>query len=135
MLHAGCFTKTSFTRAVATRSQLFSVTNRLLGVARITQYPPFKDIVVLAYRFGDFFAPKIVVIQNMLDNMATKVSPGSGSKSRKLIEAAIKKSYSIDQILTPLVVGCIDILLPVITKIINLSLYRRVHLLISGSVL
>ena len=74
--------------------------------------------------------------------MATTVSPGSekcladspvaqlwmvseylmNRKSRKLIEAALKKSYSIDQIPTPLVVGCFDILAPVITKIINLSL-------------
>ena len=109
---------------------------------RNTQYPPFKDKVVLADTFGDFFIQKIVVIQNKLDNMAATVSPGSekcladspvvqlwmvseylmNRKSKKLIEAALKKSYSIDQMPTPLVVGCIDILLPVITKIINLSL-------------
>ena len=136
------------------QKKLFSVTSRLLGVARITQYPPFTDKVVLAYKFGDFFAPKIVVIQNKLDNMATTVSPGSekcladspvaqlwmvseylmNRKSRKLVEAALKKSYSIYQIPTPLVVGCIDILVPVITKSL-ISLYRRVHLLINGSVL
>ena len=136
------------------QKKLFSVTNRLLGVARITQYPPLKDKVVLAYKFGDFFARKIVVIQNKLDNMATTVSPCSekcladspvaqlwmvseylmNRKSRKLVEAALKKSYSIYQIPTPLVVGCIDILVPVITKSL-ISLYRRVHLLINGSVL
>ena len=90
----------------------------------------------------------------MLPNMATTVSPGSekcladspvaqlwmvseylmNRKSRKLVEAALKKSYSIYQIPTPLVVGCIDILVPVIIKSL-ISLYRRVHLLINGSVL
>ena len=93
-----------------------------------------------------------MVIRNKLDNMATTVSPGSekcladspvvqlwmvseylmNRKSKKLIEAALKKFYSIDQMPTPLVVGCIDILLPVITKII-ISLYRQVNLLINGS--
>ena len=42
--------------------------------------------------------------------------------SKKLIEATPKKSYSLDQMPIHLVVGCIDILLPVITKIINFFL-------------
>ena len=41
---------------------------------------------------------------------------------RKLIEATPKKSCALDPILTPLFVACIDTLLPVTTKIINLSL-------------
>ena len=44
------------------------------------------------------------------------------SEVQKLIEATPKKSCSLDPMPTPLVVDCIDILLPVITKIINLSL-------------
>ena len=83
-----------------------------------------------------------MVIQNKLDNMATTVSPGTEkclgdspvvqlmdsfgelneSEVQKLIEATPKKSCSFDPMPTPLVVGCIDILLPVITKILNLSL-------------
>ena len=83
-----------------------------------------------------------MVIQNKLDNMATTVSPGrekcladspvvqpmdsfgvlNESEVQKLIEATPKKSCSFDPMPTPLVVGCIDILLPVITKILNLSL-------------
>ena len=41
---------------------------------------------------------------------------------RKLIAATPKKSCALDPILTPVIVGCIETLLPVITKIINLSL-------------
>ena len=126
------------------RRKLFSVTKRLLGVERDTQYPPFKDKVLLnkIISLVIFFAQKIVVIQNKLDNMATTVSPGSEkcladshivqpmdsfrelneSEVQKLIEATPKKSCSLDPMPTPLVVGCIDILLPVITKVINLSL-------------
>ena len=46
----------------------------------------------------------------------------SESDIQKLIEATPKKSCMLDPIPTPLVIGCIDILLPVITKIINISL-------------
>ena len=41
---------------------------------------------------------------------------------RKLIESSAKKSCKLDPMPTPLVVNCIDSLLPVITNIINLSL-------------
>ena len=44
------------------QKKLFSVTKRLLSVERDTQYPPFNDKVVLANKFGDFFAQKSVVI-------------------------------------------------------------------------
>ena len=83
-----------------------------------------------------------MVIQNKLDNMATTESTGkekcladspvvqpmdsfrvlNESEVQKLIEATPKKSCTLDPMPTPLVVGCIDILLPVITKVINLSL-------------
>ena len=73
--------------------------------------------------------------------MATTVSPGSEkcladspvvqpmdsfrvlneSEVQKLIEVTPKKSCSLDPMPTPVVVGCINILLPVITKVINLS--------------
>ena len=46
----------------------------------------------------------------------------SESDVQKLIEATPKKSCMLDPIPTPLIIGCIDILLPVITKIINISL-------------
>ena len=46
----------------------------------------------------------------------------SQSDVRKLIESTPKKSCLLDPIPTTVVIGCIDVLLPVITKIINLSL-------------
>jgi len=45
---------------------------------------------------------------------------------RKLIEATPKKSCALDPLPTPLLVACIDTLLPVITKIINLSLQNGI---------
>ena len=41
---------------------------------------------------------------------------------RKLIEGSAKKTCRLDLMPTTLVIGCIDVLLPVLTKIINLSL-------------
>ena len=48
------------------------------------------------------------------------------SDIRKLIETIPKKSCLLDPMPTTLVFGCIDVLLPVITKIINLSLQSGV---------
>ena len=43
-----------------------------------------------------------------------------------MIEATPKKSCALDPMPTPLLVACIDTLLPVITKIINLSLQNGI---------
>ena len=48
--------------------------------------------------------------------------PLSEGDVRKLIEGFPKKSCTLDPMPTSLVINCIDVLLPVITKIINLSL-------------
>ena len=124
------------------QKKLFSVANRLLDTERDTQYPSFKDKVVLANKFSEFFAQKIVVIQNKPDDMAATVSPCSEKcvadtpamqpmdcfrvlnelEVQKLIMATPKKSCKLDPMPTPLVDGCTDILLPVINRIINLSL-------------
>ena len=54
---------------------LFSVTKRLLGGGRETQFPPFKDKAALANKFDEFFTQKIVTIQDKLDEMSVDVSP------------------------------------------------------------
>lgn len=48
--------------------------------------------------------------------------PLSEGDVRKLIEGFPKKSCILDPMPTSLVINCIDMLLPVITKVINLSL-------------
>ena len=94
----------------------------------------------------NFFAQKIVTIQGKLDEMSFDVSPSKTEPQPevpsieamtsftlltehevwKLIEATPKKSCALDPMPTPLLVACIDILLPVITKIINLSLQNGI---------
>ena len=56
------------------QKRLFSITKPLLGSGREIQFPPFKEKVALANKFGNFFAQKIVTIQGKLDEMLADVS-------------------------------------------------------------
>ena len=122
------------------QKKLFSSTKRLLGRENEIEYPKFNDSAVLADKFMDYFVQKIDIIQNKLDNMASTAPSHIASENvpdvpsisqftllsesdvQKLIEATPKKSCMLDPLPAPLVIGCIDILLPVITKIIDISL-------------
>lgn len=110
----------------------------------MVEYPQLNDKIALANKFSDFFIQKIDTIQTKLDNMAStppfcfanervrdvpsieKFNILSQSDARRLIETAPKKSCLLDPMPTTLVIGCIDVLLPVITKIINSSLQSGV---------
>jgi len=105
-----------------------------------TVYPPVDSNVKLANHLGTFFVQKIETIGSKLDNVArmlpslpddhTPVSPPLLSKFSplmeeevcKLISRSAKKSCTLDPMPTSLVMDCIDVLLPITTKIINLSL-------------
>ena len=136
------------------QKKLFSVTKRLLSVERDTQYPPFNDKVVLANKFGDFFAQKSVVIQNKLDNMATTVSPGSEKcladspvvqrmdGFRVLNESQAQKNSLRPRLRNPAhLTQCLRLLLSaalifccLLSPRSLIFLYRRAHLLINVSV-
>ena len=120
--------------------KLFSATKRLLRRENVVEYPQFDDKIAVANKFSDFFVQKIDTIQTKLDNMVStpplrianerirdvpsieKFDILSQSDVRKLIETTPKKSCLLDTIPATLVIGCINVLLPVITKIIILSL-------------
>ena len=124
--------------------KLFLATKRLLGSENVVEYPQFDDKIALANKFSDFFIQKIDTIQTKLDNMVStpplcianervrdvpsieKFNILSVSDVRKLIETTPKKSCLLDPMPTSLVFGCIDVLLPKITEIINLSLQSGV---------
>ena len=97
------------------------------------------DDVELANQTGTFFVQKIETIRSEHDNMAqglpslfddrTPVAPPLLSKfsllseeARKLISSSAKRSCTLDPLPTSLVVDCIDVLLPIITNMLNLSL-------------
>ena len=125
----------------SSQRHLFSTAKKLFnhGDNRAV-YPPVDDNIKLANQLGTFFIQKIETIGSNLDNMAQglpalsvdhtlasppifcKFSPLTEEKVRKLINSSTKKSCTLDPMPTPLVVDCIDMLLPIITKMINLSL-------------
>ena len=89
---------------------------------------------------GTFFVHKTESIGSKLDNVAqglpsltddhtpawarplSKANLLSEEEARKLISSSAKKSFTLDPIPTSLVMDCIEVLLPIITKMINLSL-------------
>ena len=125
----------------SSQRQLFSAAKKLLsnGDNRVV-YPPVDDNIKLANQLGTFFIQKIETIGFNLDNMAqglptfpddhapvspppfSKFSPLTEEKVSKLINSSTKKSCTLDPMPTSLVTDCIDVLLPIITKMINLSL-------------
>ena len=120
---------------------LFSAVKKLLNQKdNRAGYPPVNNNVKLANQLGTFFVQKIETIDSKLDNMAqglpsplndyatvppssfSKFNPLTEEKVRKLIGSSAKKSSNLDPMPTPLVMDCIDVLLPIMTKMINLSL-------------
>ena len=122
---------------------LFKVSKYLLNIASTPVLPPQEDKQQLSNKFGTFFMRKIANIRSDLDNHSPKVcrvdsnDPTielplskfdllSQEEVRDLVCASKKKTCSLDPIPTKLVFKCLDILLPVITKIINYSLEHGV---------
>ena len=128
------------------QGKLFRATKHLLKQNTDVPYPPHHDKYVLANDMRHFFVQKIIDIQNKLDsadivNTEPLREPGNydhvlkavtsfdelklltEEDVRKLIMKSTKKSCAaLDPMPTPLVVDCIDVLLPVLTKMINLFL-------------
>ena len=121
--------------------RLFSAAKKLLNLGdNRAMYPPVDDNIKLANQLGTFFIQKIPTICSKLNNMVqglpslpddhTQVSPPplikftpvTEEKVRELINSSAKKTFNLDPMPTSLVIDCIDVLLPIITKMINLSL-------------
>ena len=127
----------------SSQRNLFNATRKLLKQDNETLFPPFKDKLQLANEMGDFFVKKISDVHARLDEM-TEALPSSNSPSssggsadvvtmetfaqlsesnvRSSVLISAKKTCLLDPIPTPIVVDCLDALLPVLTKIINTSL-------------
>ena len=123
--------------------KLFAITKNLLGHRSEVPLPPFTSKHVLANEMGQFFVQKINRIQNKLDSavvsliadppisdasppmqgiLLERFSPLLDMDTKALIARASKKSCSLDPMPTTLVVNCLDVILPVLTEMINLSL-------------
>lgn len=118
--------------------KLFKVTKSLLCDTNTASFP-HVDTIQLANDFGNFFAQKIENINTSLANLSTPFVPilpatatdltclkerftGFKTLSQEQVRMMISRaSCQLDPIPTPIVLKLLDVLLPVITKLINLS--------------
>ena len=97
-------------------------------------FPPTSDKLVLANEMGSFFVEKIDAIHadclhdshfDYVKTLPTRTLdsfiPLTESAVSKLIGCSPKKSCMFDPMSTCMVISCADVLLPVITKMINLD--------------
>ena len=124
------------------QGRLFRATKRLLARTDELSFPDYHEKTALAYDINDFFVRKITRIRADIDatevddtvptesgvgDLCTCLSlssfcPLTESDVSALIKKSAKKSCLMDPMPTSLVVGCLDVLLPVITRIVNSSL-------------
>ena len=124
--------------------KLFAAAKTLLNHGdQRSVFPPCVDKLKFPNQMGQYFVEKIRNIHSKLDNLAftlpinlhdngADAQPAvaqlnaftalSEDDVRQLIQNSNKKSCSLDPLPTPVALDYIDILLPVINKIINLSL-------------
>ena len=123
------------------QGKLFRAMKRLLRQDSGVQFPPHDDEYLLANTMGNFFVKKVSDIQLDLD-VAARGSSGSSKYDfdrpvresfsefkllndddvLELVKKCAKKHCALDPMPTPLVVECMDVLLPVIKQMINQSL-------------
>ena len=120
------------------QKQLFQIIKKLKQDNGSTIYPEHSSKTQLANEFSDYFEAKITKIRakfpstskfNEYDKTVdvtplTSFQPLSNEDIRKLILSAAPKSYSLDPIPTSLLKDCIKLLLPSISKVINMSLIQ-----------
>ena len=115
--------------------KLWWVLGKVLGRSQVSILPSCTDDKSLANRFGSFFIDKINNIRNTFRKCTSKCVPQerkppsfssfqlvSELEVHKFIKDSPSKTCSLDPWPTFLVKKCIDILLPSITKLVNLSL-------------
>ena len=116
----------------------FSAVDKLLHRKKLTLLPEHTSTQHLANRFCNFFHKKIVDIRRHLDDIAvhslpdipvkprqsdlTQFSPVTPEELLKIIRRSPAKSCALDPMPTSLLMEHIDVLLPAISNIVNLSL-------------
>ena len=135
----------------ADQKSLFNLANCLLHKSKDLALPIYDSAQDLATRFNNFFVQKITNIRDDLKTIVDSLpqsrgnttesnsqnfpssppalhtfSPASQEEVKKLIMTTKTTQCSLDPIPTKLVKECIDALLPVITKVVNLSLSQGV---------
>ena len=131
----GCFYRDLVSENCGDSKRLWHALNRTLSRSNSTVLPSFEDEKSLANRFGSFFIDKIKKIRDTIKYTRSQVlhpdkEPPTFSSFQvvtdtevlKFIKESPSKTCSLDPCPTHIVKQCIDILLPSLTKLVNLSL-------------
>ena len=116
--------------------KLFSLTDELLGVPKSKPLPTNCPRDVLPQQFSDYFSDKVTKIRTELDELNapppsfteydgvlfSEFRPVTEKEIRDLILTSSPKTCILDPLPTSIVQEQIDVLVPVITNIINMSL-------------
>ena len=123
--------------ATGNQKQLFSIISSLMRSNSDNPLPDHDSVLDLANKFGGFFKDKIVRIRQEIDSIecsspdfTATVPPSTMDCFTELSEQEVKKlimeskttSCDLDPIPTWLLKDCVEIVLPVLTKMVNLSL-------------
>ena len=123
--------------------KLFGIVGKLLHRSPAPQYPSCSSVADLANRFIGFFGEKIITIRHELEsnpmqgtylfNEATvattrlhRLSCPSYSTLLQIVHPLASKSCELDPVPSRILLGCLDLLCPVIWKIVKLSLETSV---------
>ena len=131
----GCFYRDLVSENCGDSKRLWHALNRTLSRSNSTVLPSFDDEKSLANRFGSFFIDKIKKIQDTFKYTRSQVlhpdkepptfcsfQAVTETEVLKFIKESPSKTCSLDPCPTHIVKQCIDILLPSLTKLVNLSL-------------
>ncbi len=124
--------------ASGNQKKLFSIIQELASVKKDTPLPDHDSIQQLADSFGEFFIDKIQTIREQIDtqpcafqappvphapkDIFSSFSPLSQAEVKRLIFKSKSTSCALDPIPTHLLKECVDVILPLLTKMVNLSL-------------
>ena len=119
---------------------IFVITNKVLHCSTLSPLPTYNDPAVLANNFAAFFNNKILKIYKFLSSRSELSQPTVSDlepaasvhltefksvdldDGAKIMDSAPVKSYPLDLILSKGFKGVSKSLLPILTKIVNLSL-------------
>ncbi len=134
--------ESAISEASGNQRKLFSIIQELAFVKKDSPLPECDSLQQLADNFGDFFIKKIEDIRHQIDSKPCTYQPRVNfqppkctfSTFKKLSEEEVKRlifkskstSCDLDPIPTPLLKECIDIMLPILTRMVNLSLQSGV---------
>ena len=127
------------------QAKLFRVSKTLLNLQADNMLPPHDNASSLAHEMGEYFVHKISTIRSKLDShcpssftpppMPTKCYNGIGLSQfdclsddyvKELIASSNINCCPLDPLPSSLLSACVDTLLPIITKMVNLSLQSGV---------